>query len=520
VDASSAQSDRQVTAGTTSATPAEQSELASTGIGGLDTILRGGLPRSQSYLVQGAPGAGKTTLALQFCMAGAALGERVLYISTSESEDEIRAVATGHGWSLDGITIHHHDSGRTADDTDQSVFVPAEVELPRTLETMLAVVGEESPQRLVLDSLSEIRYLALNPLWFRRQLLTLKQELAALGCTTILCDDLVDQDAPAQTIVHGVIGLEQRPTDYGPDRRRLRILKLRGREFGSGYHDFAIRTGGIEVYPRLVAAEHRVAVQMETVSTGLPGLDGALGGGLDRGTATLLLGPAGTGKSTLAVQVALAAAERGELVVVYAFDERLATLRRRSRSLGLPLERHLASRTIELLQVDPTELTPGEFSENVRRAVRQQGARMVVIDSLAGYFHAMPTERLLNLHLHELLSYLSQLGVTSLLVMTQHGVLAGERRVSLDLSYVSDSVVLFHVFEHAGELRKAMSVFKRRSGPHEPGIRQLEFGPGGIQIGDVLQDFRGILTGVPDFTDPLTSLVDSDARSGRRSSDR
>jgi circadian clock protein KaiC len=471
-------------------------ERAATGIEGLDSILRGGLPRQQAYLVRGDSGAGKTTLAMQFCLAGARQGERVLFLSTCESEAEIRTISHAHGWSLDGVTLHYHDIRECfGEHAAQSVFHPAEVELPQTIDALLSVIDQVNPERLVIDSLSEIRLAAGDPRWFRRQVLALKDTLAARQCTALFTTDARDPDQTVRSIVHGVIRLEQLAPEYGPDRRRLRVNKLRGQAYASGYHDFSIRTGGIEVYPRLVAAEHRGEFAPEVISSGLPALDALAGGGLDRGTATLLLGPAGTGKSTVATQFSVAAAGRGERVAMYIFDERLQTLLGRAAGLNLGLQEQMDAGRIEVQQVDPAELTPGEFSHAVHQAIAQRGVRTVVIDSLAGYVHAMPNERLLTLHLHELLSYLSQQGVTVLLVMAQHGLFGTSLHTPFDLSYISDSVLLFHWFEYAGELRKAISMYKRRSGGHEATLRPLQFGPQGISIGDPFRQYSGILTG-------------------------
>ena len=470
-------------------------EYAATGIGGLDDVLRGGVPLNQTYLLRGDSGSGKTTLAMQFCLAGARRGERVLFLSTCESEAELCGVARSHGWSLDGLTLHYHDLREClGEHVDQSVFHPVEVELPQTINALLSVIDRVNPARLVIDSLSEIRIAAGDSRWFRRQVLALKDNLAARPCTTLFTSDARDPDQTVKSIVHGVVQLEQLAADYGPDRRRLRVAKLRGQAYASGYHDFRIHTGGIEVYPRLIAAEHRNPFTPGIVSSGLPELDALTGGGLDRGTATLLLGPAGAGKSTMASQCVVAAAQRGERVAMYIFDERIQTLLERTKGLGLDLQGQIDAGQVEVQQVDPTELTPGEFSHAVHQAITQRGVRLVVIDSLAGYVHAMPNERLLTLHLHELLSYLNQEGVTVLLVMAQHGLPGTPRQAPFDLSYISDSVLLFHPFEYAGELRKAVSMYKRRGGRHEPTIHPLQFSPQGIQIGEPLRGFRGILS--------------------------
>ncbi|MDY7109927.1 MAG: ATPase domain-containing protein [Planctomycetota bacterium] len=482
---------------------------AATGVAGLDAVLGGGLPRNHAYLVQGHPGAGKTTLALQFCLDGIEQGERVLFISTVESETELQSIARSHDWSLDGLNIHYHAAHEEVADTpEQSVFIPAEVELPRTIEELLAVVERINPQRMVIDSLSEIRLIAENQRWYRRQMIALKDELTTNHRTMLLCDDLRTTDQPVESSVRGIIRLEQVAADYGPDRRRLRVLKLRGSPFATGYHDFKIRTGGLEVFPRLVAAEHREPVEAGTMSSGVAELDAMFGGGADRGASLLLLGPAGTGKSNVAAQFAAAAAKAGERAAMYIFDERVQTLLTRTASLGLGLHEQVQGGRVEIQQVDPAELTAGEFAHRVHHAVGGRGVRLIVIDSLTGYMSAMPSEKFLALHLHELLSFLSQQGVTTILIMAQHGLDGMNRRAPVDLSYVSDSVLLFHLFEHAGELRKAVSVYKRRGGGHENKIRELQFGPEGIHIGRPLREFEGILTGTPHYTGSSLSDVD------------
>jgi circadian clock protein KaiC len=490
------------------APPPDDGARAATGIEGLDAVLGGGLPRDHAYLIQGDPGSGKTTLGLHFCLTGAQQGERVLYLSTCESEEEVREVARSHGWSLGGVGVHYLDVRVIlGEDPEQSIFHPAEVELPKTIGALLSAIDRADPKRLVIDSLSEIRLLAGDPRWFRRQVLALKENLAGRNCTTLFCDDRLEPEQPVQSIVHGVIELEHTPPSYGADRRRLRLAKLRAQSYASGYHDFTIRTGGIQVYPRLVAAEHRGRFEAATISSGLPELDALFGGGADQGTATLLLGPAGSGKSVMATQYAVAAAERGERVAMYVFDERTQTLLARARGLGMDLEGHVDAGTIELRQIDPAERTPGEFSHAVRRAVDERGARLVILDSLSGYVHAMPDERSLTLLLHELLSYLSEQGVSALMVMAQHGLPGSARHTQFDLSYIADSVLLFHTFEYAGELRKAISVYKRRGGPHERALRELKFGPEGIAIGEPLRKFHGLMTGTPTFTGKVLPVV-------------
>ncbi len=476
-------------------------DCAETGIRGLDKLLIGGFPREHTYLIEGEPGSGKTTLGLQFCISGAKRGERVLYLSTCESEKELQGIARAHGWPLDGVHVYHHDAPTNIrDGLNQSVFHPAEVELPRTMEAIFSVIDQIDPQRLVVDSLSELRNLAVDPKWFRRELLALKEDLDGRRCTTLLCDESLQASHPVASIVHGVVQLEQLAADYGPDRRRVRVTKLRGIPHVSGFHDMRIQHGGISVYPRLVAAEHRQKSDEMSVSSGIAQLDQLCGGGLDAGATTLLLGASGAGKSITATQFAVTAAERGERAALFVFDERIQTTIGRARGLGVDLEHHVDRGLIDLIQVDPAELTPGEFSWQVQRAVEQEGVNLVVIDSLVGYAHAMPNDRLLALHLHELLAFLNQLRVTAIVIMTQHGLPGTLRETPFDVSYVADTVILFHLFEFGGEMRKAISVFKRRGGSHEPTLRELSLGPEGISIGEPLRQFHGILSGVPSYT--------------------
>ncbi|MBD3297054.1 MAG: AAA family ATPase [candidate division Zixibacteria bacterium] len=477
-------------------------DRVSTGIDGLDEVLGGGLPRSYTYLIQGPPGTGKTTLALRFCMAGAARNERVLYVTTVEPKSDLHMIARSHGWSLDGITISEHNSQeQDAEAIEQSVFHPAEVELPRLIENLLAIIDQIKPQRLVVDSLSEIRLLDADRRWFRRQVIGLQRALSHYDCTTLLCDDRLTDKQPVESSVRGVINLELTTPEYGPDHGRLRVAKLRGSPYASGHHDYRILTGSFDVYPRLVGSDDRHERDSETISTGVAELDSLYGGGgLDRGSSVLLLGPAGCGKSIVSSQIVMAAADRGEHAAVYLFDENIHTFLKRSRSLGMNLRRHVESGSIDVRQVDPAEMTPGEFSHIVRESVMQNGVRLVVIDSLAGYIHAMPNERLLALHIHELLNYLCNREVTVLLTMAQHGLPGTPPNSPVDLSYISDSVMLLNHFECKGEIRKAISVYKRRGGDHERHIRELQFTSGGIRIGEPLTQFRGILTGNPDFT--------------------
>lgn len=479
-----------------------QSSKALTDIAGLDDVLCGGLPRDRIYLVQGDPGVGKTTLGLQFLMAGMRRGEKCLYITLSETVTELHSVVASHAWDLGTIELVELSAIEQSRglESDNTLFDTSEVELHETTRRLLEHVERVQPSRVVFDSLSELRLLAQSQLRYRRQILGLKQYFADKKVTVMLLDDLTSQpnDLQLQSLAHGVIHLEQAAPSFGEDRRRLRVLKLRGVKFRGGYHDLAIKSGGMIVYPRLVAAEHHAAYPDETLSSGIPGLDQLLGGGLQRGTCTLLTGPAGAGKSALVVQFAAAAA-RGEKVALYLFDERTATLYQRSRSLGVDMEKLVADGLVTVRQIDPAEMSSGELTHTIREAV-DAGVRMIAIDSLNGFLQSMPEEKQLALQLHEMLSYLGQVGVSTLLVMAQHG-LFGSMSSPVDVSYVSDTVLLLRYFEAAGRVRKALSVVKKRTGLHEDTIRELSMGPDGIVIGRALTNFVGVLTGVPRLSD-------------------
>lgn len=474
--------------------------IASTGIGGLDEVLGGGLPRNRLYLVNGNPGSGKTTMALQFLKQGAAEGERVFYITLSETKEELEVVAQSHGWTLDGLDIFELSAldKILATNAQQSVFHPSQVELAEVMQCILAEVDRIGPTRVVVDSVSEVRLLAGDALRYRRQILALKQHFVGRNCTVLLLNDQVADgaDMQLQSLAHGVLHLTQRAVDFGRDRRQLRVQKLRGRPFREGFHDYKVVTGGLVVYPRLVAAEHREEMGIQAVSSGVAAFDAMIGGGIERGTATLLIGPSGCGKSTCATQLAIAAARRGERAVMYVFDERPETLFHRSAGLGMDLEGFVHSGLISVRQVDPAELSPGEFTALVRDAVEDEGASMVVVDSLTGYLHSMPSERNLLLQLHELLAYLGQRNVISVMVFAQHGLM-GSMGTPVDVSYLADTVILFRYYEHAGALRQAISTFKKRGGNHERAIRDFSLGPNGLQIGEPLVHFRGVMSGMP-----------------------
>jgi circadian clock protein KaiC len=484
--------------------------VASTGIAGLDSVLEGGLTPNRIYLVEGDPGAGKTTLALQFLLEGVQRGEAALYMTLSESASELAAVGRSHGWDTRGITIREYLASEAAFGHDPvTMYHSSEVELGETLKRMLADIDALQPRRIVLDALSELRLLAETPIRYRRQLLAFKQFFLDRNCTVLLLDDRTDVpgDPHVQSVLHGVIVLNHTRTGYGKDRRYLRVTKLRGRSFRSGAHDYEIRRGGLQVFPRLVAAEHEAEFAREGISSGLPALDAMLGGGPQRGTSTLLMGPAGVGKTTLAMQYALAAAHRGELAVLFAFDETEGVLRSRLGEIGLSPESASAAGTLRLHAVAPAELSPGEFAHRIRTAVDEDGARVIVIDSLNGYLNAMPDERFLTAQLHELLSFLANRGVVTIVVVGQQGMLGPNVQAPVDASYLADSVVLFRFFEAAGRVRKAVSAAKKRGGRHEDLIRELTIDENGVHVGEPLVDFRGLLSGQPAYVGDVRDLV-------------
>ena len=476
-------------------------EADAIGIKGLDEILYGGLTPYRLYLIEGVPGSGKTTLAMQFLLEGVRRGEPVLYVTLSETEEELRAMSKTHGWPLEGVTIRELvPPEETLQPAEQyTMFHPAEVELSETTRTILADVERLKPTRLVFDSLSELRLLAGDPLRYRRQLLALKQFFRGRKCTVMLLDDLTSsgRDLQVQSIAHGVLVLEQLTPEYGADRRRLRILKHRGRGFRGGFHDYVIGSGGLTVFPRLLAPAHRTRDKGDKFQSGIGSLDTLLGGGLERGTSTLVVGSAGTGKSTLAAQFVVAAAERGQCSAMFLFDESTNTLLSRMRGLDVDLQKHFESGRVSIRQVDPAELTPGEFAHRIRSEVEERGAACVVIDSLNGYLNAMPGERYLTIHLHELLMYLGEKNVATLLIGAHQGMIGPQMHTPVDASYLADAVILMRYFEARGAVRQAISVMKKRGGDHERTIREFRLGPGGVKVGEPLSEFRGVLTGMP-----------------------
>lgn len=476
--------------------------MASTGIVGLDSILHGGLTPNRIYLVEGDPGAGKTTLALQFLLEGVRRGEPALYMTLSESAAELAAVARSHGWDTDGITIREYLASEAAFGQEPvTMYHSSEVELGETLKRMLDDIDTLKPKRIVLDALSELRLLAETPIRYRRQLLAFKQFFLDRNCTVLLLDDRTDVpgDPHVQSVLHGVIVLNHSRSTYGKDRRYLRVTKLRGRSFRSGSHDYEIRRGGLDVFPRLEAAEHASEFERESVSSGLAALDALLGGGPQRGTSTLLMGPAGAGKTTVAMQYAIAAARRGELTIVYTFDETRSVLCGRLGEIGLQVDSLLERGSLRVHPIAPAELSPGEFAHRIRQAVDADGARVVVIDSLNGYLNAMTDERFLTAQLHELLGFLGNRGVVTILVVGQQGIVGPQMHSPVDASYLSDSVVLFRFFEADGRVRKAISTAKKRGGAHENLIRELTIDSAGVHVGEPLSGFRGVLTGQPEF---------------------
>jgi circadian clock protein KaiC len=481
----------------------------------LDDILGGGLDGQRLYLVEGRPGSGKTTIAMQFLLEGVRQGERVLYVSMSETQRELELVAQRHGWPLEGLDIFELVPAEATLDADKELTVlhPAEIDLSETTKTIFARVAEIDARRVVIDSLSELRLLAQDPLRYRRQVLALKHYFARRNCTVMVLDDLTGEggDLQLHSIVHGVILLEQLAIDYGAQRRRLSIPKMRGIQFRGGYHDFQIVPGGLEIYPRLVASEHHADFLDEYTPSGNAELDKLLGGGLERGTNALLIGAAGVGKSSLALTFAMASVKRGEHAVFFAFDEGRGTLMARSHTIGLDIGSAIASGSLHVQQIDPAEMSPGQFAALVRRAVEQEKARIIIIDSLNGYLNAMPDSRFLILQMHELLSYLNQQGVLTILVLAQHG-LVGPMDTPLDVSYLSDAVIMLRYFEHAGTVRRALSVVKKRSGEHEHTIREFQLGKKGISLGPPLTHFRGVFSGTPVYTGDSIPLLNEDAQ--------
>jgi circadian clock protein KaiC len=485
----------------------QQDTKCGMGIEGLDDILGGGLPRNRVYLVQGDPGVGKTTLAIQYLLEGVRLGETALYITLSETKEELEMVAESHGWDLKKIHLFELSAveENLKGETENTFFHPSEVELNRTTKALLDEVERVKPVRVVFDSLSELRMLAETPLRYRRQILQLKQFFAGRKCTVLLLDDRSAgaRDLQIESIAHGVLCLQRSSPEYGIFRRNLQIQKIRGVKFREGNHDLIIQKGGLMIFPRLVAAEHHIKFKRESFPSGIKELDALLGGGLDRGTSNMFMGPPGTGKSTIAIKFAIAAAKRREKVLFFVFDETVGTMMNRAAHLGMDLEPHINSGMIQVEQIDPAEISPGELAHRIRDAVLKDKTRMVVIDSINGYLNAMPEEHYLNLQLHELLAFLNQRGVITIMVLAQQG-LVGAMQTTVDLTYLADTVIMLRYFEARGEVKQALSVIKKRSGNHERTIREMKVGKNGLEVGPPLTNLQGVLTGTPLFLDTKT----------------
>lgn len=487
--------------------PAIEDTAVKSGNAELDHVLGGGFARHRVYLLQGSPGSGKTTLALEFLLEGIKNGETVLYLTLSESEAELQTVAASHGWSLDKMNIFELLTTEEAlqAENQYTMYQPSEVELGMTTEAIIKEVERLKPARVVVDSLSELKLLAQSPLRFRRQILALKKFFTTRSCTVLFLDDKTAIGAPEsfqlESIAHGVIDLEQLSPEYGAEKRRMRIKKFRGQKYRGGYHDFAIEKGGIFLFPRIIPSEHETIHDKGKLESGIAEIDMLMGGGVDEGTSVLLLGPAGIGKSTISQQYAVTAARNGHQAVIFTFDESISTMMHRSEGIGLELKKYVDEGLIHVQPIDPTEMSPGEFAHRVRIAVGGENgttpARVVVIDSLNGYLNAMPEERFLMSQMHELLTYLGHHGVVTFLVVAQHGLLGNAMQTPLDTSYLADSVILFRYYECDGEVRQAISVVKKRSGDHERTIRAFDITDKGIKVGEPLSKFRGVLTGTP-----------------------
>jgi circadian clock protein KaiC len=491
-----------------------EEEKADFGIAGLDEVTAGGLTRGRLFLLEGSPGTGKTTIATQFLLAGAEKGESALYITLSETEDELRAGAASHGWSLDGIEIFElvPPESLLDEEQQQSLLYSADLELGETTKRIFESFERAKPDRVVLDSLSEIRLLAQSSLRYRRQILALKHYFARSGATVLMLDDLSSEanDRTMHSVAHGVIRLEELSPDYGSERRRMRVIKYRGQRYRGGLHDFVIDTGGVRVFPRLISAEHRIPFKRDVLQTQSRELDALLGGGVERGSSTLILGPAGTGKSLFALGFVSNAIQRGEKAAMFVFDEELGLLFERAKGLGVDLDAMVKSDQLIIEQVDAAELTPGELSERVRCCVEENDVRTVVIDSLNGYQAAMPGEHALILHMHELLQYLNRRGASTFLTVAQHG-LVGDMKSPVDVTYLADTVILLRYFEARGRVRRAISVIKKRTSAHEDTIREYRIGRRGITLGDPLTGFQGVLRGVPELIGDDTQLLEAPA---------
>ncbi len=482
----------------------QTSPKARTGVEGLDDILVGGLSPGHVYLLEGSPGTGKTTIALRFLLEGANLGEKGLYITLSETEAELRDGAASHGWDLgDHIEVFElvPPENLLDEEHQQSLLYSSDLELGETTKAIFEAIERARPTRIVLDSLSEIRLLAQSSLRYRRQILAMKHYFAKQGATVLMLDDLTTDtnDKTVHSLAHGVIRLEELSPNYGAERRRVRVVKYRGQSFRGGYHDLVIATGGVQVFPRLVSGEHKTRFTRDVLTSGIDALDTLLGGGVEKGSGTLLMGPAGAGKSLLALQFAVSAIERGEKAALFIFDEELGLLIDRAKLMGIDLDALCATGNLFIEQVDAAELSPGEFTHRVKTRVDRHQVKTMVIDSLNGYQAAMPEEKFLVLHIHELLQYLNRQGVSTFLAIAQHG-LVGDMKSPVDVTYIADTVILLRYFEAFGEVRRAISIIKKRFGTHQSSIREFQIGSAGIRVGEPLDGFHGVLGGVPTFT--------------------
>jgi circadian clock protein KaiC len=490
----------------------DKQEKASMGVDGLDEVLAGGLQRARVYLIEGSPGTGKTTIATQFLLNGAANGERGLYITLSETQEELRASAASHGWKFDDpLAIYEliPPESLLDEDQQQSLLYSSDLELGETTKRIFEAIERHKPERIIVDSLSEIRLLAQSSLRYRRQVLALKHYFAGNGATVVMLDDLTSDthDKTVHSVAHGVIRLEEVAPDYGAERRRLRVIKYRGQSFRGGFHDMIIKTGGVTVFPRLISAEHKTEFSRDALPSSSPELNKLLGGGIERGSSTLILGPAGTGKSLLTLSFAVQAIQRGESAAMFIFDEELGLLFERAKGVGVDLAKLQETKRLIIEQVDAAELAPGEFAQRVRTCVEQHQTRTVVIDSLNGYQAAMPEEKQLILHMHELLQFLNRRGATTFLTVAQHG-LVGDMRAPVDVTYLADTVILLRYFEAMGRVRRAISVIKKRTSAHEDTIREYRIGKGGVTLGPPLMNFQGVLRGVPEMIGVEQALMD------------
>lgn len=496
----------------------------SSGIEELDDVLGGGFPAGRLFLIEGPPGSGKTTLALQFLLAGAKKSEKGLYVTFSESEDEVRAVAESHDWTLDGISLQELSTlgGRLKNEEQYTVFQPADVELSETVQRVIDDVRQVKPMRVVIDSLSEIRLVACDPLRYRRQILALKGILSECNCTVFFLEEhtVENPDLLMQSIAHGVVLLDKTQSEYGSVKRTLQVSKLRAGPSLEGSHDFVIRRGGLQVFRRLIASDSLNGKPAKdtggVLKTNNEELDRLTGGGVHWGTGVVLVGPAGTGKSTVGMQIVSAAAQKGYKTCAFLFDEAKATYIKRARNVDLEISSHLQQGIVEIHQVDPNEQSPGEFAYHLRKKVEDEGVRVVVIDSLNGYLTAMTSERFLLAQLHELLTYLNAHGVLTIMTTAQHGMLNTADTTSFELTYLADLVIQLRYFEAGGNVRKAISVIKNRLSAHETSIREFEITDKGLEIGAPLRQFEGILSGIPKFIGEPESLLQSGKKADSR----